>query len=350
MLGLFGAALFCGESIITPAISVLSAVEGLEMMTPPLTDWVIPATMVIVFGLFAIQRHGTGRMGRWFGPIMAVWFLTLGRPGDLAQLPDKPSVLAAMSPIYAVTFFLAHPLLAFLSLGSVVLAITGIEALYADMGHFGRTPVRLAWIAMVLPALTLNYFGQGALLLSHPDYGRQPLLPPGAGLGADPPGALATLATVIASQAVISGTFSLIRQAIQLGYLPRIAVQHTSERRARPDLCPGDQLGALRRGGCAGAELRQLGVAGRRLRDRGHRHHEHHHRARVRRRAAAVALGSGAGQSRCWASFWVIDLAFFGANLPKLGDGGWLPLVHCRTRSSCRSAPGGVAAPCSSSA
>ena len=227
LLGLFGAALFYGDGIITPAISVLSAVEGLKAIEPGLHNWVLPATLAILLGLFAFQHLGTARVGSWFGPIMVIWFLTLGALG-LRGIIAEPGVLAAMSPIHALDFFAAQPMLAFFSLGSVVLAVTGVEALYADMGHFGRGPVRLAWTVLVLPALTLNYFGQGAILLTQPQAASNPFyhLAPDAALV--PLVVLATVATVIASQAVISGAFSLTHQAIQLGYLPRMLVQHTS--------------------------------------------------------------------------------------------------------------------------
>ena len=228
ILGLFGAALFYGDGVITPAISVLSAVEGLEIITPALEPFVIPLALIVLAGLFVIQRHGTASVGRLFGPVMMLWFATLSVLG-LINIAAAPGVLRALNPGWAVQFFFANPGLGFLSLGAVVLVLTGGEALYADMGHFGRRPIQFAWFGMVLPALLINYFGQGALLLANPASVTNPfyLLAPGWALY--PLVILATMATVIASQAVISGAFSLTLQAMQLGYLPRFQVRHTSE-------------------------------------------------------------------------------------------------------------------------
>ena len=228
-LGIFGAAMFYGDGMITPAISVLSAVEGLEITAPMLTPYVVPMTMVILVGVFSIQRHGTARVGRLFGPIMCLWFVTLAVLGTM-EIATSPAVLAALNPAYAVTFLVGNPIPAFLALGAVVLAVTGTEALYADMGHFGATPIRRAWLFFVLPALVLNYFGQGALIIHDPLAIKNPfyLLAPAWALL--PMVLLATCATVIASQAVISGAFSLTRQAIQMGYCPRLTIMHTSDR------------------------------------------------------------------------------------------------------------------------
>ncbi len=227
LLGIFAAALFYGASMITPAISVLSAVEGLEIITPDLKPYVIPITLVILSGLFFIQKHGTGAVGMLFGPVMVCWFAILGVLGAV-EIVHYPSVLAALSPLYAIGFVGAHPGLAFLALGSVVLAVTGGEALYTDMGHFGRPPIRLAWFGFVMPALVLNYFGQGALLLNEPEAIESPFFHLGPSWALIPMVALATLATVIASQAVISGAFSVARQAVQMGLLPRMQIIHTS--------------------------------------------------------------------------------------------------------------------------
>ncbi|MBK7985086.1 MAG: potassium transporter Kup [Candidatus Competibacteraceae bacterium] len=227
-LGIFGAALFYGDGVITPAISVLSAVEGLHIATPLLDRYVVPITLIILVGLFLIQSRGTARVGAYFGPVMVLWFSTLALLG-LVSMVQAPQVLAAFDPQYALAFFAINRWTGFLVMGSVFLAVTGGEALYADMGHFGKRPIRLAWFSFVLPAIALNYLGQGALLLrdptavSHPFY----LLAPSWLLY--PLVALATLATVIASQAVISGVFSVTRQAVQLGYCPRIAIRHTSD-------------------------------------------------------------------------------------------------------------------------
>jgi KUP system potassium uptake protein len=228
-LGIFGAAMFYGDGMITPAISVLSAVEGLEVMAPALKPFVIPVTLAILIGLFSIQRIGTASVGVLFGPVVCLWFAVLALLGAM-QIARDPAVLAALNPAYAFGFLTGNPLAAFLALGAVVLAVTGTEALYADMGHFGASPIRRAWLFFVLPALVLNYFGQGALIIHDPAAIKNPfyLLAPGWALL--PLVVLATCATVIASQAVISGAFSLTRQAIQMGYCPRLTITHTSYR------------------------------------------------------------------------------------------------------------------------
>ncbi|MDD2061030.1 potassium transporter Kup [Pseudomonas putida] len=225
--GLIGAALFYGDSMITPAISVLSAVEGMELAFEGIDHWVVPVALVVLVGLFLIQKHGTARIGIFFGPVMVTWFVVLGALG-VHGIAQSPEVLKALNPMWAVRFFIVHPGMGVTILGAVVLALTGAEALYADMGHFGRKPIARAWFLLVLPALVLNYFGQGALLLQNAEAARNPfyLLAPGWAL--IPLVGLSTLATVIASQAVISGAFSLTRQAIQLGYVPRMQIQHTS--------------------------------------------------------------------------------------------------------------------------
>ena len=228
ILGILGCALFFGDAVITPAISVLSAVEGLEVATPALHGYIVPITLVVLLALFSFQRHGTERVGKIFGPVMIVWFLCLGVLGAI-QLAGNPAVLQALNPWWAVEFFMHHGVAAWLALGAVVLAVTGGEALYADMGHFGRIPIRIAWTWFVMPALVLNYFGQGALLLADPSAVRNPFYRLVPGWALYPMIGLATLATVIASQAVISGAFSLARQAIQLGYLPRLKLIHTSD-------------------------------------------------------------------------------------------------------------------------
>jgi len=229
LLGLFGAALFYGDSMITPAISVLSAVEGLELAFHGVEHWVVPLSLIVLVALFLIQKHGTARIGILFGPVMVTWFVVLGALGVHGIL-QRPEVLHALNPYWAVHFFIVHPGIGVAILGAVVLALTGAEALYADMGHFGRKPIARAWFVLVLPGLVLNYFGQGALLLESPEAARNPfyLLAPSWALL--PLVGLSTLATVIASQAVISGAFSLTRQAIQLGYVPRMFIQHTSSR------------------------------------------------------------------------------------------------------------------------
>jgi KUP system potassium uptake protein len=225
--GLVGAAFLYGDGMITPAISVLSAVEGLELVTPKLKPFVVPLSIVIITGLFYIQRHGTGKVGAVFGPVTAVWFVTLGVLG-LWRIFEYPQIFVAIYPGFALDFFLRHGMDAFLVLGSVLLAVTGVEALYADMGHFGRRPIRLAWMGLVWPCLTLCYFGQGALLIVHPETIENPFFLMAPDWALYPLIALATCATIIASQAIISGVFSLTRQALQLGYQPRVEILHSS--------------------------------------------------------------------------------------------------------------------------
>lgn len=227
-IGLFGASLFFGDGIITPAISVLSAVEGLSVATPIFTPYVIPITIVILIGLFMIQKKGTGSVGRFFGPIMLLWFFSLGIIG-LSHIIKNPYILNMLNPYWAFPFIENNPVTAFVVMGAVVLTITGGEALYADMGHFGRKPIQLAWFLVALPCLVLNYAGQGALILQNPQAIENTFFMMVPKIALYPMIALATAATVIASQAVISGVFSMARQAIQLGYLPRFAIDHTSE-------------------------------------------------------------------------------------------------------------------------
>jgi KUP system potassium uptake protein len=227
IIGIFGASLFYGDGVITPAISVLSAVEGVKVAAPGLAHWVVPVTAVILFFIFALQRHGTERVGKLFGPVMVIWFITIALLGGRMIL-SEPHVLYALNPYYGVRFFTTHGMQAFVALGGVVLALTGAEALYADMGHFGKRPIRLAWFNFVLPALVLNYFGQGALLLQHPEAIDNPFFKTVPSILLYPMIALATVATVIASQAVISGAFSMTREAMSLGYSMRMPVVHTS--------------------------------------------------------------------------------------------------------------------------
>jgi len=325
ILGIFGTALFFGDGLITPAISVLSAIEGVGVAAPAMSRYVLPATIVVLLLLFSIQRRGTDKVGRLFGPVTVVWFLAIAAVGG-AQLLQDPGVLAALDPSWAVRFFLRHGVAAWLALGAVVLAITGGEALYADMGHFGRFPIRVAWLGMVLPCLLLNYFGQGALILANPGAVSNPfyLLVPGwAGI---PMVVLATLATVIASQALISGTFSIVRQAIQLGYLPRMEVVHTSSHEISHVYIPWVNRALL-----AGVILVVLGFG------------------------SSAALGIAYGVSVTGAMlisaimtivlaawrwrvparvlwpvalvFLAIDGAFFSANLVKFMEGAWFPLL-----------------------
>ena len=227
-LGMIGAAMFYGDSVITPAISVLSAVEGLKLATPAFEHAILPVTVVILIGLFAVQSHGTARVASWFGPVMLVWFLALGMIG-IAHLADDPHVFAAANPIFAIRFLADHGFIGLVTLGFVFLAVTGGEALYADLGHFGRKPIQLAWFALVFPALVLNYLAQGALVLRDPTAIDNPFYRLFPSFLLVPVVILATVATVIASQAVITGAYSVTRQAIQLGLIPRLTIRHTSE-------------------------------------------------------------------------------------------------------------------------
>ena len=324
-LGFLGASLFFGDSLITPAISVLSAVEGLEMGAPALHPFIVPLALGILVGLFVIQRHGTAVIGKLFGPVMLLWFTVLGLLGLLGILRN-PQVLAALSPAYALHFFAAHGVAGFLILGAVVLAITGAEALYADMGHFGRRPIQLVWFAYVLPALVLNYFGQGALLLASPEAVRNPFYMLAPEWALYPMVGLATVATVIASQAVISGAFSVTRQVIQMGYAPRLIIRHTSAAEAGQIYIPFVNWTLM-----VGVALLVLGFQS------------------SSNLAAAYGIavtgtfaidtilvcmvmrvrwGLGLGATLAgMLTFLTIDLAFFSANAVKIPDGGWFPLA-----------------------
>ena len=304
VLAMFGAALFYGDGVITPAISVLSAIEGLEVATPLFEPYVVPLALVILIALFVVQSRGTGNIGLLFGPVVCLWFLVLALLG-LIQIVQAPHILRALDPSYALALFGAHQWLAFLTLGAVFLAVTGAEALYADMGHFGLPPIRIAWFGLVLPALLLNYFGQGALLLADPATVANPfyLLAPRWALY--PMVVLATWATVIASQAVISGAFSLSAP----GGAARVpAAAHGAPHVGaddRSDLRPRDQLVAACRRCPAGPRLSILEQPRRGLRHRGQRHHGDHRRARRPRRAQALGLAArarGSGVRRDFSS------------------------------------------------
>jgi len=231
VLGIVGAAMFLGDSMITPAISVLSAVEGLKLATPAFEHFVVPLAIVILFALFMVQSHGTARVASLFGPIMLIWFVSIAVVG-LLHIRDDPGVLLALNPYYAVTFFASHGFIGLITLGAVFLVVTGGEALYADLGHFGRLPIQTAWLGLVLPCLLINYFGQGALVLAEPSAIANPFYRLVPEIALLPMIVLATAATVIASQAVITGAFSIVNQAIHLGLIPRLAIRHTSETQA----------------------------------------------------------------------------------------------------------------------
>ena len=325
LLGLFGASLLYGDGMITPAISVLSAVEGLALVTPVFTRYVVPLTIVILVALFAVQRRGTARIGSVFGPVMLLWFLTLGVLGA-AQLVHHPAVLSAINPAHAVHFFTANGWHAFVVLGAVFLVVTGGEALYADMGHFGARPIRLSWFGFVLPALLLNYFGQGALVLRNPAAAEHPFFRLAPDWALVPLVVLTTAATVIASQAVISGAFSLTRQAVQLGYLPRVNIKHTSTTQIGQIYIPG--LNWILMIACIGLVVgfrsssnlaAAYGVAV--TTDMVFTTILFAVVARTRWRWALPAVIALA------AVFLVVDLAFWGSSLIKIPSGGWFPLV-----------------------
>jgi KUP system potassium uptake protein len=323
-LGLFGAALLYGDGMITPAISVLSAVEGLGVATPHFTPYAVPISVLILLLLFDVQKYGTHRVGRVFGPIMVVWFLAIGALG-VTQIARAPMILAAISPTYAVRFFIDHGLHGAVILGAVVLAVTGAEALYADMGYFGRRPIRLAWFALVFPTLLLNYAGQGALLLRDPGALDNPFYHLAPSVLVIPLVILATAATIIASQALISGAFALTNQAVQLGFSPRMEIRHTapeSEQIYVPSVNTILTLGcvvlvlAFRTSTALGAAY-GIAVTG----TMGITTILFVQIARTQWKwSPAAAYGLGA-------LFSVVDLSFLGANLLKVRYGGWVPIA-----------------------
>jgi len=325
MLGVFGAALLYGDGVITPAISVLGATEGLKIITPAFDTFVVPVTVLILILLFWFQKRGTAGIGAVFGPIMVVWFLCIAALG-VGGIMREPSVLKAINPMYAFDFFRRDGLTGFLILGAVVLVLTGGEALYADMGHFGRRPIRVAWFSLVLPALMLNYFGQGALLLDDPSASVNPFYLLVPEWGRYPMVAIATAAAIVASQALISGAFSLTRQAVQLGFCPRVTVTHTSATEVGQIYVP--EVNWLLMLSCVGLVLAfrsstNLAAA--------------YGIAVTGTMAITTILFARLTHSRwqwpVWRTllvagpFLFVDLAFFGANLVKVGQGGWFPLV-----------------------
>ena len=301
-LGLFGTALLYGDGVITPAISVLSAVEGLGVATPLFEPYILPLTIGILAVLFVAQRLGTGGVGKIFGPITVVWFVTLAALG-VAQIVQHPGVLVAVSPSYAVSFFLRNGWQGFLVLGSVFLVVTGGEALYADMGHFGRRPIRLVWFGIVLPALLINYFGQAALILNTPSTVDNPFYQMVPGWALYPVVILATMATVIASQALISGAFSLTAQAVQLGYLPRVRILHTSRKEYGQVYIPA--VNWLLMVTCIGL-VPQLPVVvklGGCLRRRRHHDHGHYHAALLLCRPRTLGVAAVGGSAAMYVLF-----------------------------------------------
>ncbi len=325
IIGIVGAGLFFGDGVITPAISILSAVEGITVISPSTARLVLPVALIVIAVLFLVQRFGTGAVGRAFGPIMVIWFLTLGLLG-LVQIVQHPFVLAALNPYYSVTFIIRHDRIAFTALGAVVLAVTGAEALYADMSHFGRLPIRASWTFFVLPCLVLNYFGQGALVISNAGAADNPFYKMAPHLLQIPLVILATLATVIASQAVITGAFSVSRMCIQLGLLPRMEVRHTNETEQGQIFVP--QINAILaigvvllvltfRSSNALASAYGIAVTGTFLCDN---------------TLAAFVYRREFGWARwtviaLFGAFGIVDFAFFAANSLKIFQGGWVPLA-----------------------
>ena len=324
-IGVFGASLFYGDAVLTPAISVLSAVEGLEVGTSAFKPYIVPIAVGVLVALFAIQKHGTGVVGLLFGPVCLLWFTALGAAG-IWNIGKAPGVLAALDPSHALRFASSHGYASFVVLGSVLLAITGAEALYADMGHFGKRAIRIAWFGVAAPALVLNYFGQGALLMAHPEAVENPFYLSFPGWGLYPMVALATAATVIASQATISGAYSMTQQAIQLGYLPRMSIRHTSARAMGQIYVPAVNwvllfavLAAVAGFGSSSRLASAYGVA-------------------VMGTMVVTTILTFFVMRYRWgypllacvlsaAFFLVIDVAFFSAALHKLLDGGWFPLA-----------------------
>ncbi len=329
LLGLFGAALLYGDSMITPAISVLSAIEGLEVVTPVFTPYVIPITLGILVALFWFQRRGTAGVGAVFGPVTLVWFLTLAVLG-IAQIIRNPQVMAALSPVYAVRFFAEHGMSGILVLGSVFLVVTGGEALYADIGHFGKKPIRLTWTFVVLPALVLNYFGQGALILRQPAAVEAPFYLMAPRWALVPLVGIATAATVIASQAVISGAFSLTRQAVQMGYLPRLRIEHTSPSQIGQVYLPAVNWGLM-----VACLLLVLGFGS------SSRLASAYGVAVTTDMVFTTILFAVVAYMRLGWKLWsvlvvaggflLVDLSFWTANLHKIPSGGWFPLLVAAT-------------------
>ena len=325
LIGIFGTCLFYGDGVITPAITVLSAVEGLDVVSPAFRKAVIPLTLLILLALFWVQKRGTAGIGRFFGPIMVLWFIAIAALG-VWHIASHPEILAALSPHHALGFIWRQPGTAFIILGAVVLCVTGGEALYADMGHFGRRPIRVAWFSIVMPCLTLNYFGQGALLLSEPEAVKNPFFHMAPDWLTLPLVGLATMAAVIASQALISGAYSVTKQVIQLGYLPRLQIQHTSTRDTGQIYMPFVNWSlfvmivlavVLFRSSSNLAAAYGIAVT-------------LDMTITTVLTFFVIRYGWGYPLALCIAAtgfFFVIDLAFFSSNLLKLAEGGWFPVL-----------------------
>jgi len=325
IIGILGAAMFFGDGMVTPAISVISAVEGLEVATPFFKPFIIPITLIVLFGLFFVQKRGTAAIGALFGPVMLVWFATLAILG-VSNIIQAPGVLVAFNPAYGLSFLTHNPAVAIVAMGAVVLSVTGAEALYADMGHFGSKPIRLAWFGYVLPALMLNYFGQGALMLRDPTAIQNPFYLSAPSWALYPLIALSTLATVIASQAVISGAFSITRQAMQLGFVPRVEVQQTSEKEQGQIYLPGVNWGLA------------IAVAVLVLGFRSSSNMAAAYGIAVTGDMVITSILATVVAARVWgwgwwragalfACFLVVEITFLLANLEKIPDGGWFPLA-----------------------
>ncbi|NMM28720.1 MAG: potassium transporter Kup [Glaciimonas sp.] len=323
--GMFGAALFFGDGVITPAISVLSAMEGLEVATPAFKPYVVPLTLVLLTGLYMLQKNGTAGIGKWFGPIMLLWFATLAGMG-IVNIIDAPEILAALNPLHALYFLNDNRWVAFVALGAIVLTLTGAEALYADMGHFGRKPVRMAWFFITFPALALNYLGQGGLLLRNPEAVSNPFFQQLGEWSIYPLIVLSTVATIIASQATISGTYSMVKQAIALGFLPRMKIIQTSSKEIGQIYIPLVNwlqwcvvaLAVLAFGSSSNlAAAYGIAVTGTMI-------------ATTMLSFFVLRYGWKYNLALCIGAtgfFFVIDLAFFSANALKILHGGWFPLL-----------------------
>ncbi len=325
IFGVLGAAMFYGDGMVTPAISVLSAVEGLEIVTPAFKPVVIPITLLVLFGLFFVQRNGTAKVGTYFGPIMMLWFSSLAVLG-IHNIIAHPAILMAINPYYGVEFLLENKAMSLVAMGNVVLAVTGAEALYADMGHFGRKPISRAWFSFVLPALVLNYFGQGALILAQPEAAKNPFFLSAPEWALFPLVGLATLATVIASQAVISGAFSVTRQAMQLGFVPRMEVQHTSEKEQGQIYLPAVNWGLM-----IAVMILVLGF-------KSSNNLAAAYGIAVTGDMVITSILAAYVVAKVWKWGWLkagllfacflsVELVFLAANVLKIPDGGWFPLI-----------------------